>query len=171
MFRNVARSCLFVAAAAACAGHALAADADFAREAKDRAEIEALMWRDVRALDTLDADAYASVFTEDGQFGAGTNATVGRAALKKMIMDLKAGREQRAAAGQPSAPMYHVVTNPYLEFLGENEARLQGYWMTVFGAQGEGGQPRVAAAGREIDELVRVDGHWLIKTRNVAPQD
>jgi hypothetical protein len=30
---------------------------------------------------------------------------------------------------------------------------------------------RVAAAGREVDEIVRVNGHWLIESRDVAPPD
>jgi len=29
---------------------------------------------------------------------------------------------------------------------------------------------RVAAAGRGVDQLVRVNGQWLIKARDVAPQ-
>jgi hypothetical protein len=29
----------------------------------------------------------------------------------------------------------------------------------------------VVGVGRSVDELVRVNGQWLIKTRNVAPQD
>ena len=49
---------------------ALAADTRSpAEEAADRAAIEALMWRYVRALDSLDADGYASAFTADGSFG------------------------------------------------------------------------------------------------------
>jgi hypothetical protein len=43
--------------------------------------------------------------------------------------------------------------------------------MTVFGAQGQATPVRVAAAGREEDELVRVNGKWLLKMRNVAPRD
>ena len=31
--------------------------------------------------------------------------------------------------------------------------------------------PRVAGVGRSIDELERVNGQWLIKSRNVAPMD
>jgi hypothetical protein len=42
--------------------------------------------------------------------------------------------------------------------------------MTVFGAAGPETPSRVAAAGRGVDELVRVNGQWLIKNRNVAPQ-
>jgi hypothetical protein len=39
----------------------------------------------------------------------------------------------------------------------------------VFGAAGRGGQVRVAAAGNAVDDLVKVNGKWLIKVRNVAP--
>ncbi|HEY8519483.1 MAG TPA: nuclear transport factor 2 family protein [Gammaproteobacteria bacterium] len=156
---------------AGAAGSASADDADVLREARDRAEIQALMWRYVRALDTLDADAYASVFTEDGQFGSGRNAAKGRAALRGMIENLAKARAEREAKGEPSPPMYHVITNSHIEFLDADHARYHSYWMTVFGASGEGTTPRVAAAGRGVDELVRVDGRWLIRSRNVAPQD
>src|SRR5277367_5744280 len=62
----------------------------------DRAQIEKLMWQYVRALDTENADAYAAVYTADGQFGSGANAVKGRDALKKMINDLR----QRAAENE-----------------------------------------------------------------------
>jgi uncharacterized protein (TIGR02246 family) len=149
------------------AGHA--AEADVVREAQDRAEIQELMWRYVQALDTLDPEAYASVFTEDGQFGAGANAQKGRAALTQMVQGLKDARAEREADGEPpSAQMYHVITNSHIEFVDADHARYHSYWMTVFGAAGEGTTPRVAAAGQGIDDLVRVDGQWLIRTRNVA---
>jgi uncharacterized protein (TIGR02246 family) len=149
---------------------AFADDAAVLREAQDRAAIEALMWRYVRALDSLDAEGYAGVFTEDGTFGSGSQARRGRTDLAKMVADLKKGRDERAAAGQANAPMYHVIANHQLTFTGPNEARYDSYWMTVFGAVGSETPPRVAAAGRGVDQLVRVDGEWLIKNRNVAPQ-
>ena len=77
-----------------------------AREAKDRVEIEALMWRYARALDTGDGDAYAATYTVDGQFGAGANATKGREALKKMVDGL---RDQQA----PRTPLYHMEANSW----------------------------------------------------------
>ncbi|HEU4619593.1 MAG TPA: nuclear transport factor 2 family protein [Gammaproteobacteria bacterium] len=151
---------------------ASADDTAILREAKDRAEIEALMWKYVRALDSFDEESYASVFTEDGQFGVGQNAEKGRPALKKMIADLKKGRADREAAGQSkSPPMYHMITNHSIEFVDQDHARYHGYWLTVFGAAGENGMTRVAAAGQEVDDLVRVDGKWLIKLRNVAAQE
>ena len=51
------------------------ADEDTLRQARDRAEIEDLMWRYTRALDTANAEAYAAAYTPDGQFGTGANAT------------------------------------------------------------------------------------------------
>jgi SnoaL-like domain len=144
-----------------------AADAD--QQDKDRHEIEALMWRYARALDTFDADAYASNYTPDGQFIAGANPTTGTAALKKMITDLKTNREEREKKGEAQAPMYHMEMNTYVEFTAKDRARHHSYWQTVFGAVGRGGQVRVAAAGHGVDDLVKVNGKWLIKIRNVAP--
>jgi uncharacterized protein (TIGR02246 family) len=164
-----------LSAAALAAGVSRAAAADDAavlREVQDRAAIQALMWHYVRALDSLDADAYAAAFTEDGQFGTGANAEKGRPALKKMITDLKKSRADREAAGQPkSPPMYHMIMNSYIEFVDQDHARYHSYWQTVFGSAGENGMPRVAAAGQGVDDVVRVDGKWLIKMRNVAVQD
>lgn len=157
----VALTLAALAGASSPAAHA--DDADRLREAADRAEIEALMWRYVRALDTLDPEAYASVFTEDGRFGTGADAVVGREALAAMVEGLR---------GNVSGPaMYHVITNDHVEFLGEDRARYHSYWMTVFAAAAQGETPRVAAAGHGVDELVRVDGEWLIRSRNVAPDD
>jgi len=149
---------------------AAAAQNDAVREAQDRAQIEKLMWRYVRALDTFNAEAYAAAFTPDGQFGSGANATKGRDALKQMVVGLR----ERAAAnetksGTKAPAMYHVIANSYLEFIDSDHARLEAYWMTVFAAGGQSVPARVAAAGREVDELVRLNGQWLIKKRDVAP--
>jgi uncharacterized protein (TIGR02246 family) len=145
-----------------------AADVD-AQRAKDRAAIDDLMWRYVRALDTLDPDGYAAVFTPDGEFGSGPGATKGSAALKKMVADIKTGQAARKVKGEAIGPMYHVITNETIEFSAPDQARLNAYWMTVFGPADQNGQARVAAVGREVDVLTRVNGKWLIKTRNVRP--
>ena len=160
---------LVMAAMAIGANAAFADDAASVREA-DRAAIEALMWRYVRALDSMDADGYAAVFTEDGKFKSGSTQHQGRAEMKQMIADLKKTRDERAAAGTTNAPMYHVIANHQITFTCPNEARYDSYWMTVFGAAGPDTPVRVAAAGRGVDQLVRVNGQWLIKNRDVAPQ-
>jgi uncharacterized protein (TIGR02246 family) len=141
------------------------------QQAQDRAAIEALMWRYVRALDTLDADGYAAVFTPDGSFSSGRAQEHGTAELKKMITDLKQGRADREAKGEPPTPaMYHVVMNHTIEFVDKDHARYDAYWTTMFAPAKQGESARIAAVGRSVDMLVRVNGRWLIQSRDVAPQ-
>jgi len=145
-------------------------DDDVLREARDRQQIDELMWRYARALDTGDADGYAALYTTDGQFSAGATATKGREALKKMI----AGTRQPQAGAPPAAPrppMYHTTANHQIVFTDKDHARIDAYHITMVSGAGRETPPRVAGVGRSIDELVRVNGQWLIKSRNVAPMD
>ncbi len=142
-----------------------------ADQASDREEIHALLWKYTRALDTLNADAYAANFTEDGAFQSGATAlTTGHDALRAMIEGVKKGQDDRAAAGTPSGPMYHMTMDSYIEFVDADHARHHSYWQTVFGPAKQGETPRVAAAGYGIDDVVRVNGQWQIKLRNVAAE-
>ena len=140
------------------------------REARDRQQIEELMWRYARALDTGDAEGYAALYTPDGQFSAGTTATKGREALKKMIAG---ARQPQAGAAQPAPrpPMYHTSANHQLVFTDKDHARMDAYHITMVAGAGRETPPRVAGVGRSIDEFERVNGQWLIKSRNVAPMD
>lgn len=143
-------------------------DDDVLRQTRDRAEIEELMWRYARALDTGDADAYAALYTTDGQFRSGANATQGRDALKQMIAGARQTGAQQAAR---RPPMYHTTANHQLRFIDEDHARIDAYHITLVAGAGPETPPRVAGVGRSIDELERVNGRWLIKSRNVAPVD
>lgn len=164
-FVTVALAAMMVAAVP---GAAIASDADIVRQAEDRAQIETLMWNYVRAIDSFNPDAYVNVFTPDGAFGA----TKGSEALRKMVGDLKKSQDDRRAKGEKILAMHHIVTNASIEFVDKDHARYRYYWMTVFGgAAGVEPAPRVAAVGRGVDDVVRVNGKWLIKTRNVAPKD
>lgn len=135
---------------------------------EDRAAIEKLMWTYDRMLDTYNADAYAKLFTVDGAFGQ----TKGREALTKMVADIGKGHDERRAKGE-KITMRHFTMNQYLEFTGPTTARYHYYHQTVFGT-GAATSPdpaRIAAAGNGVDDLVKVDGQWLIKYRNVAAAD
>jgi hypothetical protein len=150
---------------------AAAGKSDSQSEAQDRVQIEKLMWDYTRALDTLDGDAYAATYAPDGQFGSGTNAAKGHDALKKMITDLHQRNADSEAKGEKRPAMYRMSANSYLEFIDKDHARMQDYWMTVFAGTGPNVPVRVAAAGRDVNDIVRVNGKWLIQTRDVAPKD
>jgi uncharacterized protein (TIGR02246 family) len=134
--------------------------------AQDRVEIEQLMWNYIHALDSGNAEAYAALFTPDGQFGKGDAAVKGREALKKMVLEARQKLDADKKSDKPKPRMFHVVTNPHIEFIDENHARYHAYWMGVFAAGGD-----VTSAGREVNELVRINGQWLIRVRDVAPED
>lgn len=147
-------------------------DNDVLREVRDRTQIEDLMWRYARALDTNDAEAYASVYAPDGQFGTGANATKGRDALRKMIADGRQRQVDAQAKGEPKRPpMYHMNANGRIQFTDKDHARIEAYYITAIAAGGATAPLRVAGVGRSIDDVVRLNGQWVIMARNVSPQD
>ena len=125
----------------------------------DRVEIEDLMWRYVRAIDGWNPDAYASVFTPEGSF----MGTSGRDNLRGMVRDLMANR------GEDAPALHHIMSNQNIEFTGPDSAVVHYYWQTVTGGSPGAAQPQVLAAGRGRDEVVKMDGEWLIANRNVMP--
>lgn len=144
-----------------------AADPDAVQRLLDKAEIDAMLVRYTYALDQLDADVYASVFTEDAVFEQGAdNVRHGRDEIKSIITGLLASRREREAAGTAvPALMHHVMTNPTLDFVSDAEAHHYAYWMTILG--NADGEYRVAAMGHYEDVIVKRDGKWLISSRKL----
>lgn len=132
----------------------------------DRAEIEELVVRYVTALDTLDADAYEGVFTEDGEYDVTGRVYKGRPAIRKIVTDLQASRARNQAAGTASPQLYHVMSNSSIEILDARNARHQSYAQTV--RLSDNGQFVAGFMGRYEDVLVKVDGRWFIKSRKLV---
>jgi uncharacterized protein (TIGR02246 family) len=142
---------------------AYAADDNAAiQEMQDRAAIQSLMFRYTRALDTLDEDTYAALFTPDGSFRSRLSEEHGTAEIKKMITDQKDGPT-------PPRATYHVIGQHAIQFIDRDNARVDAYWMATYPASGNT-PASVWAVGRSVDMLVRVNGRWLIKSRDVAPE-
>ena len=139
------------------------------REARDRAEIEDLMWRYARALDTGNGEAYAAAYTPDGQFGTGANATKGTEALKRLAGGQPRTPAPGAAAAPARPPLYHMHANHAITFLDKDHARFDAYYITARAAGGQDQPLQVVAVGRSVDDLVRLNGKWLIQVRNVQP--
>jgi SnoaL-like domain len=117
-------------------------------------------------------DAYVAAFTPDGQFGGGTGATKGHEALRKMIVGLaQRNAETETKTGKKPAAMFHTSMNPYLEFVDKDHAIFRAYWTTTFAGDAPGTAARIAAVGWERNELVRLNGKWLIKVRDTAPKE
>lgn len=164
--KTVSASALLAALSLAAAPMALADDAAI-QKLLDKAEIEAVLVRYTHALDTLDADKYAGVFTEDAVFEMGRGETRrGRAEIRSIITGLQESRAEREAAGTATpALMHHVMTNATLDVVSDKEAHHYAYWMTILGnAENE---YRVASMGHYEDVLVKRDGEWLIQSRKL----
>lgn len=130
------------------------------QQAQDRAAIQDLMWRYVRAIDSWNPDAYASVFTEDGSF----LGTQGRDDLRQMVVDLGANRTDE------SPDLHHVMTNQNISFLSPSVAVVNYYWQTVSAGSPGAATPQLLAQGRGRDVVVKQDGQWLIRSRDVTPE-
>jgi uncharacterized protein (TIGR02246 family) len=138
-----------------------AADTPTTSELQDRAAIQNLVVKYTIALDTLDADMYASVFAEDAEFTFGGNTYKGRDAIRRIVTALK-----ERGAGQSDAPKsYHALTNTYIELLNDHEARHRSYWQTITGPSS--GPFNVGGMGRYEDTLVKRAGQWLIQKRQI----
>lgn len=132
----------------------------------DRAEIEELVTRYVTALDTLDADAYANVFTEDAVYEVTGTVYRGRPAIRKIVTDLQESRARNEAQGTSSPALYHVMSNSSIELVDDDEARHMSYAQTV--RQAESGQFVAGFMGRYEDVIVKRDGRWQILSRKLV---
>lgn len=122
---------------------------------QDRQEIADLVSRYNWAIDHFDAQAWAATFTEDGALVAnGQDRARGRSALIDYVA-------KRREAGKPK--LRHWVTNLIAEGDGDT-ARLSAYVM-AFRLDDGLGAPYVM--GEYSDELARVDGKWLFRTRRM----
>jgi uncharacterized protein (TIGR02246 family) len=149
--------------AALLAAPAFAARGPSTADLEDRAAIQNLVVKYTIALDTLDADMYASVFAEDAEFTFGGNTYKGRDQIRRIVTDLKA---RRAAAQTADAPKsYHVLSNTYIELLNDHEAHHRSYWQTITGPSS--GPFNVGGMGRYEDTLVKRNGTWLILKRQI----
>ena len=139
---------------------------DLLRELQSRAEIQELVSRYVTALDTLDADSYASVFTDDAEFDVAGTVYRGRSEIRKIVTDLLEARSGDQADGVSTPQLYHVMSNTSIEIIDDDEARHTSYAQTV--RANENGQFVVGFMGRYEDVVVRRDGRWQIASRKLV---
>jgi hypothetical protein len=157
---------VFCLAAVFFCGPLQAQSADLLQRLNDRDEIEELVALYVHALDTLDADAYASVFTEDAVYETPMGIYEGRAAIRRIVTDLQENRARAEAAGTPPLDLYHVMSNSSIELIDADEARHKSYAQTV--SARDGGQFVVGFMGRYEDVIVKRDGRWQILSRKLV---
>jgi uncharacterized protein (TIGR02246 family) len=133
---------------------------------EDRIAVEDVMARYVWTVDSLDADGYVAVFTEDAVIDANGTISKGHAEIRKIVTSLIQRRDENKAKGLPTANLYHVISNVRITFPKAGEALHQSYWQTV--RRDKDGKMSAAAMGRSEDRLVKRNGKWLIQSRTLT---
>src|SRR5687768_8312310 len=132
----------------------------------DRIAVEDVMARYVWAVDSLDADGYVAVFTEDAVIDSNGSISKGREEIRRIVTGLIQRRDANKAKGLPAGNLYHVVSNVRITFPKPGEALHQSYWQTV--RRDQDGRMTAAAMGRSEDRLVKREGKWLIQFRKLT---
>jgi hypothetical protein len=146
---------------------ALAKDKQAQRELADRNAIMDTMHKYIWTVDSLDADGYVSVFTEDAQIDSNGQLMKGHEAIRKVVIGMQAQQAKNRAEGKPVGALYHVVTNERISFTNATEAVYYSYWQTM--RKGQDGRYATGGFGRSEDHLVRQkDGSWLIQFRKLT---
>ena len=133
---------------------------------EDRVAVEDVMMRYMWASDSLDVDAYVTVFTDDAVIDANGNISKGIAEIRKIVAGLIQRRDANKAKGLPAGNLYHLISNVRISFPKPGEALHQSYWQTV--RRDADGRMTAAAMGRSEDHLVKRNGKWLIQLRRLT---
>jgi uncharacterized protein (TIGR02246 family) len=132
----------------------------------DRTAVEDVMARYVWAVDSLDADGYVAVFTDDAVIDSNGTISRGHEEIRKIVTGLIRRRDDNKANGLPTTNLYHMVSNVRITFPKPGEALHQSYWQTV--RRGNDGTMIAAAMGRSEDRLIKRNGKWLIQSRKLT---
>jgi uncharacterized protein (TIGR02246 family) len=133
---------------------------------EDRIAVEDVMARYVWAVDSLDADGYVAVFTDDAVIDSNGSISKGHAEIRKIVTSLIQRRDDNKAKGLPTSNLYHVISSVRITFPTPGEALHQSYWQTV--RRDRDGKMIAAAMGRSEDRLVKRNGRWLIQNRKLT---
>ncbi|MFI0909601.1 nuclear transport factor 2 family protein [Streptomyces abikoensis] len=132
---------------------------------RDHAEVEHFYARQMRLLDSGEADAWAATFTEDGSFAPPSlpEPVRGRAALAE------GARGAVAALAAEGETHHHWVGMLAVRPRGDGSLLAESYVQVVAVRPGEG--PRLHLMCTCADVFVRQDGELLVRERVVTRDD
>lgn len=134
------------------------AEAAASTRAADYTAIQTLIVKYAHVYDSRDVEGYVGIFTDDAVFRFTGNQLNGRSEIREFITGV-------ANSPEPVIKSHHVITNTLIEFVSDTEAHHRSYWEIVSGPVG--GPFTVGNIGVYDDVVVKQNGQWLIKTRNI----
>lgn len=140
--------------------------ASWAGYADDRAEIENLSNRYMVAVDAGDIETVMATWSEDGVLDWVGGVEKGSAAIRKAMSNFAGGRPVNIPEGATSRPRtHHQIINHVIDVNG-NTARTIAYWFAMTNSTPQK-DVQLLYFGHYEDTLVKVNGHWLFKSRKV----
>jgi ketosteroid isomerase-like protein len=142
---------------------------------EDRQQIEQVWSRYAQALDTADAAAYSSLFTNDAYLEVDGQVYKGKEKIRDLIKDIRSKLEidklPSDEHGRKFGPIRHIVSGLIVDLRG-NKATSESYWTEIITegkqADGIGKPPSVLKMGRYDDEFVKQNGKWLFSRRVIT---
>ena len=179
LWRRVARACLCVGIAVAMTAHAAAPSGERVQEALDAVDINNVLALAMFAYDRQDAVAFLACFAPGGEFRIDvkpkpvvfTGAAIGKIFLtSERLQNASTDRRfvfTRQGLKLAEGENRHLVTSSYIERIAPDRARHYAYWSWAL--PGNDGAPvSITEMGNYRDELVKIDGRWLISRRVVS---
>jgi hypothetical protein len=129
-------------------------------EALARLEIQKVLWTYARGVDRADYDCMSSVYHPEATDDHGVFNGLGTDFARRL-----ADNHETSSGGGVGQ---HHITNIMIEMDGENDARVESYFL-AFHPHAETGVPNLGiAAGRYLDHFQRREGTWKILARRVV---
>jgi hypothetical protein len=139
--------------------------------ADDRAAIVDLQSRYVMAMDYLDADGYAAVFSEDGVLDWARGQVVGRDAIYEFMAtgtyDFTRGAPEAETpdGGNWPSTVRHLITNQVVKVDGDAATALT-YWIQ-FNNNEDRRQVEWMLFGSWYDEFVKINEEWFFSLHKI----
>jgi hypothetical protein len=127
----------------------------------DRAEITDLLTRYYYSLGKASADSFGAFYTEDAELVLGSSTFKGRAGIEGAYRGTGDSPQRRAYA------FNILLSNPLITVRGDTATAQIIFTELLIEKQGE--KPHVHTQGREYDTLVKVNGQWRFKRRQIMP--
>jgi uncharacterized protein (TIGR02246 family) len=130
------------------------------QELEDKAAIHALLMNYGRTLDARDFAGFEQLFARDSEYVTGANAAKGPAAIRALLESLL-----KVNAAPVSGRDFHLFFNETIDVNGNEATALS---KGGFFVRGQDRQLQTSALVNYHDQLVREDGRWKFKRRQLG---
>jgi uncharacterized protein (TIGR02246 family) len=132
------------------------------RQLEDREQIRELLAEYIRCLDARDHATYSQLFAKDGELTFAQGHAIGPKAIRELMEEGERRTDPSRAAAM--AGSVHLLTDLSIHLNGD-EATAHSRWTLIVPGDG---RLNVSASGHYSDVLIRENGAWKFKRREIV---